>query len=140
MNKPSLLALMATFGACASQHPVASGEHLVQRWGTDKVTADNVGRQVRIRGWAVDRKGGAVLVTADGTHVWIDGVDYWPSGYYRGGDTGKRLRVSGTLDEDHGLPVFVQKKGEIPMQGMAVPEGTDLDEASHRFVLRDATW
>lgn len=107
---------------------------------TGEVGAENVGKRVLLKGWAVNRKGGAVLVTDDGEHVWIDGLASWPDGYYRGGDKGKRLRVSGTLDEDHGLPVFVQKEGEPIVQGVPVPEGTDLEKASHRFVLRDASW
>ena len=105
-----------------------------------EVSEANLGKQVVLKGWAVDRKGGAVLVTDDDVHVWIDGLDSWPEGFYRGGDRGKRLRVTGTLDQDHGLPVFVPKEGEPIPQGVPVPEGTDLDEASKRFVLRNATW
>jgi hypothetical protein len=40
----------------------------------------------------------------------------------------------------HDLPVFVQKPGEPPLQGIPVPEGTDLHAASRRYVVRDATW
>jgi hypothetical protein len=40
----------------------------------------------------------------------------------------------------HDLPVFVQKPGEPPRQGIPVPEGTDLHAASRRYVVRDATW
>jgi hypothetical protein len=105
-----------------------------------KVSADDVGKPIVLDGWAVNRKGGAVLVTKDDTTVWILDLHSWPDGYYDGGDRGKRVRVTGILDEDHGLPVFVPKEGEPIQQGIPVPEGTDLDEASKRFVLRDAKW
>ncbi len=144
--------------ACASKEPrpepqatapspasVSSADELSdadkqQAAAAGEVSEANVGKTVVLKGWAVDRKGGAVLVTDDDVHVWIDGLTSWPEGFYRGGDRGKRLRVTGTLAQDHGLPVFVPKEGEPIPQGIPVAEGTDLDEASKRFVLRDAKW
>jgi len=43
------------------------------------------------------------------------------------------------LDEDQGLPVFIPDDSDLAVQGIPVPAGTDLEKASHRFLLRDAT-
>ena len=102
------------------------------------VSAANLGKRITLVGRAIDRKGGATLV-GEGFEVWIADLDAWPDGD-RGGDDGRRLRVTGTLAEDHGLPVFVPRDDEPIVQGVPVPEGTDLDAASHRFLLRDARW
>ncbi len=56
------------------------------------------------------------------------------------GDRGKRVKVTGVLTEDHALPVFIPKQGEPIPQGIPVPEATDLYQASHRYVLKEATW
>jgi hypothetical protein len=48
---------------------------------------------------------------------------------------GSRVRVRGVVAVRADLPVFIQKPGELPMQGMPVPEGTDLEQARKRFVL-----
>jgi hypothetical protein len=61
-------------------------------------------------------------------------------GYYLGGEQGKRVRVTGTVIERHNLPVFIPRKDELPVQGIPVPEGTDLHKASRRFLLQDAKW
>lgn len=107
-----------------------------------------MGRTVKLRGMAMDRKGGAVLVVGK-AQVWIDDLHAWPAGYYKGGDRGRRITVTGVLDRDHGLPVFVEdpvpenaefEHDGVHLQGIPVPAGTDLDEASERFVLRDAQW
>ena len=48
----------------------------------------------------------------------------------------------GILEERHDLPVFVAdtavEAGQL--QGIPVPSGTDLHEASRRLVLRNAKW
>jgi len=97
-------------------------------------------REVTLEGTAVDQKLGAVLLTDDGT-VWIDGLESWPSGYYKGGRDGKRLRVKGRLVEREDLPVFeAPKPGEPQKAGMPVPPGTDLRKASRRYLLTQASW
>ena len=103
------------------------------------ITKANLGKRITVIGWAVDRKNGAALHGEKFT-LWMQGMQRWPSGLYKGGDRGQKLRVTGVLIEDHGLPVFIQKKGEPIVQGMPVPEGTDLKKASHRYLLKDATW
>lgn len=94
-----------------------------------------LGREVRISGTAADAKLGAILLGEDNQSIWMDGIDAWPSGYYQGGDQGKRVCIIGTVIEKKDLPVFVQKKGEPMMQGMPVPEGTDLEQAKRRYLI-----
>lgn len=107
--------------------------------GPSPLSRDDLGRRVTLEGEAVNRKGGAVLQVGD-VSVWIAGLEAWPEGYFTGGDHGRRTIVTGTLAEDHHLPVFVPKEDEPIRQGIPVPEGTDLEQASHRFVLRNARW
>lgn len=87
----------------------------------------------------MNRKIGAQLI---GTNfdLWIDGLSSWPEGYYTAGNKGMKVRVSGILNEDNSLPVFIPQKNEPVVQGIPAPEGTDLQKASHRYVLRDADW
>jgi hypothetical protein len=126
---------VALAAACASSEPHTQD---ASRPATS-ISRDDLGKTMTLRGHAVNRKGGAVLQVGKVT-VWIDGLHAWPPGYYEGGDRGRRIVVTGVLAEDHGLPVFVQLEGDPIMQGIPVPEGTDLEQASRRFVLRDARW
>jgi hypothetical protein len=50
-----------------------------------------------------------------------------------------RIEVQGVVGERADLPVFIQKRGGPVMQGMPVPEGTDLEAARRRFVLERAS-
>lgn len=106
---------------------------------TTGVSAVNLGNKITVEGWAVNRKAGAQLIGAD-FDLWIDGLSSWPEGYYTGGEKGKKLRVVGILTEDNGVPVFIPKRDEPIVQGIPVPEGTDLRHASHRYILRNAEW
>lgn len=106
---------------------------------SDRVSAEQLGQRVTLVGRAINRKGGATLV-GEGFEVWMVELDSWPDGYYEVGGEGKLLKVTGVLGEDHGLPVFVPREDEPIVQGIPVPEGTDLDEASRRYLLRDAEW
>ncbi len=106
---------------------------------TGQVSAENIGRRVTVEGWAVNRKGGAAL-EGEGFTLWIVEMEGWPAEYCRGGERGKRLRVTGVLQEDHGLPVFIPRPDQPIPQGIPVPEGTDLEAASRRFLLEDVSW
>jgi hypothetical protein len=130
MRRWVFLLLLFILSGCsvANNHP-----------STTRVTSVHFGKRISVEGWAVNRKMGAQLVGTD-FDIWIDELCCWPEEYYSGGDRGKKVRVSGILGEDHGLPVFIPKEGEPPVQGIPVPEGTDLKKASHRYLLRDATW
>jgi len=93
-----------------------------------------LGQRVTLSGVAEPRLAGAA-VRGDGFDVWVADLQDWPQGY-----SGHPVRVTGILEERYDLPVFVQRSNEPLVHGIAVPEGTDLHEASRRYVLRDAKW
>lgn len=93
-----------------------------------------LGQPVTLEGFAEARKLGAAL-RGSGFEVWIDRMDEWPAGA-----AGRKVRVTGVLEERHDLPVYMRKAGEPPVAGIPVPEGTDLRQASRRYVVRDAKW
>ena len=99
-----------------------------------------VGQKIVVVGTAVNAKLGAQVLAKDGSAIWIDEMESWPEGYYFGEDDGKILKVTGTVIEKYDLPVYVPQKGEPEKSGIAVEEGTDLKEASHRFLLKNAKW
>ena len=103
------------------------------------ISRENLNRNITVRGYAVNHKNGAALLV-DGVTLWIDKLSSWPDGYYEGGDRGKRLEVRGLLSEAYDLPVFIPKKGEPQKQGIPLPEASDLRKASHRFILKNASW
>jgi hypothetical protein len=125
-----------TFIICLSGALIAGCAH--HHEGAAVVTADSlqssVGQRVTLIGVAEPRKIGAAL-RGDDFYVWIDGLHDWPTGY-----VDHRVQVVGVLEVRHDLPVFVQKPDELPVQGIPVPEGTDLHAASRRYVVRDAIW
>lgn len=92
-----------------------------------------LGKTITVEGVAENRKDGAAL-RGEHFELWIPQLTAWPEP-----GTG-RVRATGRLSEDHGRPVFVRRPEEPIVQGVEVPEGTDLKEASRRWVLLDATW
>lgn len=106
----------------------------------DNKISDFLGQRIEIIGTAVNAKLGALLIAKDSTSIWIDGKESWPTGYYSGGNNGKTLKVTGILIEKYDLPVYIQKEGDLPKSGIPVPEGTDLKEASRRYLLKKAKW
>ena len=99
-----------------------------------------IGEKISVTGTAINAKLGALLTTTNGGTIWINELNEWPEDYYLGGDNGKTVRVTGIVIEKHDLPVFISKKDEPPKSGMPVPEGTGLEEARRRFLLKNATW
>jgi hypothetical protein len=95
-----------------------------------------IGRRVTVVGIAEQSKIGAA-VRGEDFEVWIDGLHDWAEEF-----SGKQVEVVGILEERHDLPVFVADTAEERghLQGIPVPSGTDLHEASRRLVLRDARW
>jgi hypothetical protein len=122
------LFFLCIIGAAANSQATASG-----------FCAADLGTQVTIEGTAVNSKIGALLL-GDDFKVWIDGLYSWPPQIAVGGSRGKKIRVTGILAEDYCLPVFIPKKGELPVQGIPMPEGTDLEKAKHRCLLKKARW
>jgi hypothetical protein len=99
-----------------------------------------LGQRVTVEGIAVNAKLGPCLLTSDGKLlIWIDGLEAWPRGLYRGGKDGTRLRVSGTVIRRSDLPVFIEHDGP-QSQGIPMPKGTDLEKAAIRYLLQEATW
>lgn len=96
--------------------------------------AGRVGQAVSVEGIAEARKLGAAL-RGEGFDVWIDRLADWPREL-----AGRKVRVTGILEERNDLPVFVPRPGEAPAAGMPVAEGTNLQQASRRYVIRDAQW
>jgi hypothetical protein len=127
-------------GCPQSQAPSGSDsstkEQAVSRpkdWSAD------VGRVVTVDGWVANQMLGASLQTEQGT-IFIDGRDSWQEGFYSGGDRGKHLRVTGTVIKRDDVPVFVQKPGEPPRQGIPVESEAELQTAKWRFLLKEAKW
>ena len=100
---------------------------------------EQVGQPVTVIGQAVNRKNGACLVTPNGD-VWMEGLSTWPEEICAGAAPGKQVGVTGVLAEDQGLPVFVAQKDQPIVQGIPVAQGTNLQQASHRWLLKNATW
>ena len=99
---------------------------------------DQVGKVVTLKGRAENAKLGAILVGEDFS-VWIDGLDRWPEEFFQGGGW-RRVKVTGTVIEKYDLPVFIPQENDLMITGMPVPKGTDLHEASRRYLLKDSTW
>ena len=93
-----------------------------------------LGQPVALEGVAEARKLGAA-VRGNGVEVWLDRMNEWPAAV-----AGRKVRVTGILEERYDLPVYVQKAGEPPVAGIPVPEGTDLRQASRRYVVREPKW
>lgn len=114
--------MIASLG-CSSQSGQAPITRPLQR--------SDVGQRITVEGKATSAKAGALL---DG--YWIGGTGWeWPRELL-----GKRIRLTGVVEELADLPVFVYKEGEPPKGGMPVPVGTDLDEARKRLVIAKPTW
>ncbi len=98
-----------------------------------------VGKSVTLEGIAVDSKLGALLLSEQ-DEIAIAGLDSWPTGFYRGGRDGKRLRVTGTVIVRDDVPAFVRRPGEPERTGVPVESEKDLEAARRRFILKDARW
>ena len=93
-----------------------------------------LGHPVTLEGIAEARKLGPAL-RGNGFEVWIDRLDEWPAA-----TAGRKVRVTGVLEERHDLPVYIPQAGAPAVAGIPVPEGTDLRQASRRYVVREAKW
>ena len=99
-----------------------------------------VGKKVTLVGKTVNRHLGAVLALENGQIVWMDEMFSWPDGYYTEKES-KIAQVTGVLTERYDLPVFIQDENDsIVLHGIPVPKGTNLKEASHRYLIKDFDW
>jgi hypothetical protein len=143
-----LVAVLVLLAGCSQPAPAPNsghGEALLptqgERSASGQAWAKLLGQKVTLEGHACDMKVGALLVCdGDMGGIFIDGLSFWPDGYYSGGEKGRRVRVTGTVIQKADLPVFIPKPGEPVPQGIPMPEGTDLNEASKRYLLKGATW
>jgi hypothetical protein len=104
--------------------------------------SSSLGKTVTVEGVALDAKLGAVVRGEQGQgEIWIDRLAEWPPGYTLGPQSGRRVRVTGTVIERADLPVFEELPPGAPqVTGMPVPKGSDLERASRRFLLAEARW
>jgi hypothetical protein len=85
-------------------------------------------------GYAVSSKSSELLDLGGPTiGVVFDGDGRWQV------PLGAWVQVRGTVVERSDQPVFIQDPNEPIMQGMPVPEGTDLEQARKRWVIEHAT-
>jgi hypothetical protein len=100
-----------------------------------------IGKRITVKGKTVNLKGGAALILENGTQIWMDDMESWPLGYFINEQDTKIVKVSGILIERNDLPVFIYKDNDsLIQQGIPMPEGTDLNKASHRFVFEKYEW
>ncbi|KMQ62378.1 hypothetical protein ACM40_08765 [Chryseobacterium sp. BLS98] len=95
-----------------------------------------IGKRITVTGQTINMKLGALLITENGESIWMEGMDSWPDGYYVNESETKTVKVTGTLTEKNDLPVFIASDSTI-QQGMPQPEGTDLETAGNRYLLKD---
>jgi hypothetical protein len=114
--------------------PSAEATQQASRDDTPSPWESKLGQVITVEGTAVNAKLGALVDTGSET-LWIDGMHSWPEDAWD-----KRVKVTGRVIERSDLPVFVQKEGEPMMQGIPVPAGTDIEKASHRFLLSEVQW
>ena len=98
-----------------------------------------VGEQVILSGTAVNAKSGAMLL-GDNFSIWIDGLNEWPKGFYRGGSDGVRLVVTGSVIERYDLPTFVERVGEPKRTGIPTKNKAAARKAAHRYLIKNAKW
>ena len=124
MRKPfALVSIVCLIAGCGHSETTAPAS----------TTRAAVGSRVTWRGVAENHKVGAFLL-GPGIFVDLPGT-HWPSEV-----VGRTVEVRGTIVEHHDLPVFVADPNEPPVAGIPVPPGTDLHEASKRFVLEQVEW
>ncbi len=87
--------------------------------------ADQLGKQITLVGEAQNLKEGSLLAGKNFS-IFIDSLESWPNEF-----AFKKVVVTGVVIERH---------GSLPQAGIAVPPGTDLHKAAHRYLLKDAKW
>lgn len=100
-----------------------------------------LGKRITVTGQATNAKMGARL-HGDGFTIWVDlPAKAWPDGMYHGNDKGELVEVTGTVVQRQDVPVIVVVPGEPVLRaGVTVPPGTDVEEASKRYILENVVW
>lgn len=100
-----------------------------------RINVPDMNITVTIRGIAVNRKGGAVVISNEnGKHYWIDGLDSWPDEY-----NDMPVAVKGQLEERNDAPVFMDTS-EIKSQGIPVHSEEEAENQSKRTWILNATY
>ena len=99
----------------------------------------HVGKKIIIIGKSTNEKIGAAVTLSNDKRIYIEDFNSWPKNYYLGERKSKTVKITGILIERNDLPVFIANDDELK-QGMSVPKGTDLKQASHRFLLKNVSW
>ncbi len=124
--------------------PIEASTHLSSSEGTilgasEEHWAELVGQQVQLTGKARSHKVGAYLAGTDfGIYVSLKDT-HWPASFH----PGELVKVSGTVAQHSDLPVFHHdpEAGLADLRsGVPVPPGTDLEQASKRYILVSAQW
>lgn len=114
--------------SCATESPANDA--------TDDYWSKYLSNEVTVEGIALNAKMGAFIQSPDPSNsIWVDSLSHWPEEYF-----GNNVQVTGFVIVKYDLPVFIPKEGEPLKTGIPVPEGTDLHEASKRFLLKNAKW
>lgn len=110
-------------------------EEVVDDSSEDKEEETNL-KVISITGMAEKRKMGAAI-RGENQYVWIENLRFWPDDV-----VGKLITATGKVSEVHDLPVFIKDTSEdgLMRQGIPVPRGTNLREASKRLVMTEAKW
>ena len=123
----------------ASRTPRGGGRYR----GGSEITGDwknHLGQCVTVHGKALNHKLGAYL-EGDEYGIYVDLPDtHWPSGLYFGKGDGEQVTVTGTVVERNDVPVFIPNPNKPLVQSVPVPEGTDLEGASKRYVLESVEY
>ena len=121
-----LLVFIVFFSSCTTDKNISDSNDYWSKY---------LSKEVTIRGTAENMKVGAFVAGKNQEGLYIESLDYWPDGF-----SGKEVAVKGVLIKRYDLPVFIPKEGEPVLTGIPVSEGTDLHEASKRYLLKNATW
>jgi len=96
---------------------------------------------VTLEGTVANAKLGAMLMSDDKNHIWIDDFESWPDGYYTHEKTDKKLLVTGTVIKKDDMPVFLVKPGEQATKaGIPVQSEEEMEKRKWRYLLKDVKW
>jgi hypothetical protein len=145
MSKIKILAILLLhvfyFSGCSNMQKEQNDTSLIIKNLEEANLKTLVGKKITIIGKTVNVKGGAILLVGNEIDIWMDEMDSWPDGYYNSEAEAKMIKVTGILIERNDLPVYIpDEKNSIYQQGIPMPKGTDLKEASHRYLLKEYKW
>lgn len=84
---------------------------------------------------------GTVYLAKMGWFVQAECGDIWLADTELPDETSdKKITAKGKLIQRSDLPVFIEKEGEPIRSGISVPPGTDLKEASKRYLIEKPEW